>query len=156
MSRVHDAKWAEELTTLADANNPISFPHGGIIHQSTRKALPWTPGRGLLGVPDPNRVEIPSIYIERLFKHAKVRHPKKLAAAEDSFLVKCLDIANYMDGALKYLLDELLKDGGCIDKGCYSHPLAIEDMCWARRRHRAATTAISHSSPSAIASGTST
>ena len=35
-------------------------------------------------------------------------------------------------------------------------PLAIEDMCWARRRHRAATTAISHSSPSAIASGTST
>ena len=58
-------------------------------------------------------------------------------------------------GTIEYL-DELLKDGGCIDKGCYSHPLAIEDMCWARRRHRAATTAISHSSPSAIASGTST
>ena len=54
------------------------------------------------------RSEVPSIYIKRLFKHAKVMDPQKLTDAKDSFLVKCLDIAMYMDEALKYLLDESL------------------------------------------------
>ena len=108
MPRVHDAKWAENITNRPDANNLLSFPHGGIIHQSTRKALPWQPGHGANGVADPSRAEIASVYIERLFKYAKVKDPQKLTAAEDSFLVKCLDITNYMDDALKYLLDESL------------------------------------------------
>ena len=106
----HDAKWAEELTTVADATNPISFPTGGLIHRSTRNALPWKPGRGNQGVADPGRVEIPGIYIERLFKFAKVKDPKKLTAmpGKDSFLVKCLGIKEYMDAALTYLIDEQL------------------------------------------------
>ena len=91
-SNRHDAKWAEDLTTVADETNPMSFPTGGLIHRSTRKALPWKPGRGLRCVADPSRVDVPSIYIECLFKHAKVKDPKKLTADKDSFLVKCLDI----------------------------------------------------------------
>ena len=83
MSHVHDAKWAVSLTNRPDANNPISFPQGGIIHQSARKALPWGPGHGANGVADSSRFEIASVYIERLFKYAKVKDPKKLAAAQD-------------------------------------------------------------------------
>ena len=120
----HDAWWTENRPGgVADPRNLISFPVDGktYMYKSTHKVLPWEQS----GAVDPNRASVPSSFVERWFKHAKVKDSAHLVGPDDRFLSKCLGIDEYLGDALDLLIEEAIfeveDDNGDISYAEFEH-----------------------------------
>ena len=105
MAANYDSKigleWDEDRGGDRTPENYISCPDLARFYISTRKALPWEPSRHESG-----RVIIPSVWLENLFRMAKVEGAHSLNSATDRFLVRGLGLKEYLAEAIDLLLDE--------------------------------------------------
>ena len=67
----HGARFDEDLGGPRDSNNYICFPARGAMATAMSKAWPLS----LAGAHAPGYVKVPSIYVEKLFRFARVKNP---------------------------------------------------------------------------------
>ena len=99
MSDEIDVDWDENLGGQPDPDCLLSFPKEGRIHNAMKEVWPWRPS----GVHARNRVVVPSVYVERLFKHAPVPEPADLKPV--NLISHCLS-REYLAAGLELLVEE--------------------------------------------------
>ena len=67
----HDALYDESCGGNRNRNNFISFPIQGPFYKATARALPWQPP----GAHATDRMMVPSIFVETLFRRAATDLP---------------------------------------------------------------------------------
>ena len=97
----HDMMWDEDRPSPGprNKNNYLSLPDDGDFYMATDRALPWEP----CGSHDANRVVVPGVFIENLFRLAPVPNPSLFKTM--MFIDFCLNTVTFMCAALQLLID---------------------------------------------------
>ena len=88
----HDMMWDEDRPSPGprDRNNYLSFPEDGEFYLATDRALPWE----ACGPHDTNRVVVPGVFVENLFRLAPVPDPSQFKTL--MFIDFCLHTVTFM------------------------------------------------------------
>ena len=94
----HGGAFYEDLGGARDPNNMIAFPTNGFVHKATANVWIWTRCDNAEGYHC-----TPSVHVESCFREAPVEDTNPLAA--HCVMTKCLDVPEYLDGALECMTE---------------------------------------------------